>query len=129
MSFNPTSSLSFPHVLSQVPNKHKFSLVLFMYKANLSGTDGSCQQGFSTPEKPLLLCRCHILAFVVTLAAARWIKFKRGFWLDAVLIRAYDTKFFISLFERVFKMMKNGVYFIVIALLAVELFKILVYAN
>ena len=42
---------------------------------------------------------------------------------------AYDTKFFISLFERAFKMMKNGVYFIMIALLVAELFKILVYAN
>ena len=31
--------------------------------------------------------------------------------------------FFISLFERAFKMMKNGVYFIVIALLVAELFK------
>ena len=29
----------------------------------------------------------------------------------------YDTKFFISLFERAFKMMTNGVYFIVTALL------------
>ena len=37
--------------------------------------------------------------------------------------------FFISLFERAFKMMKNGVYFIVIALLVAELFKILIYAN
>ena len=34
-----------------------------------------------------------------------------------------------SLFERAFKMMKNGVYFIVIALLVVELFEILIYAN
>ena len=42
---------------------------------------------------------------------------------------AYDTKFFISLFERTFKVMKNGVYFIVIALLVVELFEILFYAN
>ena len=33
------------------------------------------------------------------------------------------------LFERAFKMMKNGVYFIVIALLVAELFTILVYAN
>ena len=42
----------------------------------------------------------------------------------------YDRKFFlISLFERAFKMMKNGVYFIVIALLVAELFKILVFAN
>ena len=41
----------------------------------------------------------------------------------------YDTKIFISLFERDFKMMKNGVYFIVIALLVVELFEILIYAN
>ena len=38
-------------------------------------------------------------------------------------------KLFISLFERAFKMMENGVYFIVIALLVAELFKILVYAN
>ena len=37
--------------------------------------------------------------------------------------------FFIILFERAFKMMKNGVYFIVIALLVAELFKILIYAN
>ena len=29
----------------------------------------------------------------------------------------YDTKFFISLFEKAFKMVKNGVYFIVIALM------------
>ena len=36
---------------------------------------------------------------------------------------------FISLFERLFKMMKNGVYFIVIAFLFAELFKILVYTN
>ena len=36
---------------------------------------------------------------------------------------------FISLFERAFKMMKNGVYFIVIALLVAKLFKILIYAN
>ena len=41
----------------------------------------------------------------------------------------YRTKFFISLFERVFKMMKNGIYFIAIALLVDELFKILIYAN
>ena len=36
-------------------------------------------------------------------------------------LSAYDTKFFISLFERAFKMMKNGVYFIVIAFLFAEL--------
>ena len=41
----------------------------------------------------------------------------------------YETKFFIILFERGFKMMKNGVYFIVIALLVAELLKILTYAN
>ena len=44
-------------------------------------------------------------------------------------VSAYETKFFISLFERAFKVMKNGVYFIVIALLVAELLKILVYAN
>ena len=35
----------------------------------------------------------------------------------------------IILFERAFKMMKNGIYFIGIALLLAELFKILIYAN
>ena len=39
------------------------------------------------------------------------------------------AKFFIILFERAFKMMKKGIYFIVIARLAAELFKILIYAN
>ena len=38
-------------------------------------------------------------------------------------------KYFISLLGRAFKVMKNGVYFIVIAFLVAELFKILVYAN
>ena len=37
--------------------------------------------------------------------------------------------FFIILFERAVKMIKNGIYFIVIALLVAELFKILIYAN
>ena len=40
-----------------------------------------------------------------------------------------DTNLFISLFERDFKMMKQGVCFIVIALLVVDLLKIFVYAN
>ena len=45
-------------------------------------------------------------------------------------VKVHMTRnFFISLFERAFKMMKNGVYFIVIALLVAELFKNLVYAN
>ena len=45
-------------------------------------------------------------------------------------IKVYVTQFFfISLFERAFKMTKNGVYFIVIALLLADLFKILIYAN
>ena len=34
---------------------------------------------------------------------------------------ARDTKFFISLLERAFKMMKNGIYFILIGLLVAEL--------
>ena len=45
---------------------------------------------------------------------------------------AYETKFFISLFEKGFKMMMNGVYFTVIALLVVERskrLKILIYAD
>ena len=37
--------------------------------------------------------------------------------------------FFIILFESAFKMIKNGVYFIVIALLVAELFKILIHTN
>ena len=36
---------------------------------------------------------------------------------------------FISLFERAFKVIKNGFYFIRIALLVAKLLKILVYAN
>ena len=38
-------------------------------------------------------------------------------------------KIFISLFEKALKLMKNGVCFIVIALVVAELFKILIYAN
>ena len=34
-----------------------------------------------------------------------------------------------SLFERAFKVMKNSVYFIVIAILVAKLFKFLIYAN
>ena len=45
------------------------------------------------------------------------------------VILHHFVKFFVSLFQRAFKMMKNGVYFIVIALLVAELFKILIYAN
>ena len=39
------------------------------------------------------------------------------------------TIFFIHILEGAFKMMKNGIYFIVIAFLVAELFKILIYAN
>ena len=39
------------------------------------------------------------------------------------------NEIFIIFFERTFKMIKSGVYFIVIALLVPELFKILIYAN
>ena len=41
----------------------------------------------------------------------------------------YEIKCFISLFERAFKVMKDGVYFIVTVLLLAELFEILIYAN
>ena len=41
----------------------------------------------------------------------------------------YETKFFMTLFERAFKITKNEVYFIVIALLVAELYKILLYPN
>ena len=46
-----------------------------------------------------------------------------------VRLKVQMTQVFISLFERAFKMMKNGVDLIVIALLVAELFKILIYAN
>ena len=52
----------------------------------------------------------------------RWFESK---WLKVYMMR----NFLLPLFERAFKMMKNGVYFIVIGLLVAELFKILVYAN
>ena len=39
------------------------------------------------------------------------------------------TRIFFTVFERAFKLMKNNVYFIVIALLVAELLKILIYAN
>ena len=45
------------------------------------------------------------------------------------ILKCLWSKIFIIFFERAFKMMKNGVYFIVIALLVAELFKILIYAN
>ena len=46
------------------------------------------------------------------------------------LSSVYDTNlFFISLLEGAFKVMKNGVCFIVIAILVADLFKILIYAN
>ena len=38
-------------------------------------------------------------------------------------------KFFINLLGRAFKVMKKGVYFIVIGFLVAELFKILIYGN
>ena len=37
--------------------------------------------------------------------------------------------FFINVLGRAFKVMKNGVYFIVIAFSVAKLFKILIYAN
>ena len=49
--------------------------------------------------------------------------------LSDFILSVYDMKYFISLLGRAFKVMKNGVYFIVIAFLVAELFKILVYAN
>ena len=39
------------------------------------------------------------------------------------------TRIFFTVFERAFKLLKNNVYFIVIALLIAELLKILIYAN
>ena len=45
-------------------------------------------------------------------------------------MKVYMTQiFFISLFERAFKVTKNGIYFFVIALLVAELFKVLIYTN
>ena len=53
----------------------------------------------------------------------------RDFLIEGLLKVHMKRIFFISLFERAFKMMKNGVHFIRIALLVAELFKILIYAN
>ena len=69
----------------------------------------STQPPFATQALTLLYC---------------FIKLSRSYF-ESV----YDTKIFISLFERAFKMMKNGVYFIVIALLVEEVYEILIYAN
>jgi len=44
-------------------------------------------------------------------------------------LSAYEAKFFISLFERAFKVMKNGFCFVVMALLVAELLEILICAN
>ena len=44
-------------------------------------------------------------------------------------LKVYGMSFLLSLFERAFKMMKNGVYFIVVTLFVAELFKIMIYAN
>ena len=44
-------------------------------------------------------------------------------------VLTYDTKFFISLFKRALKMMKNGVYFIRIALFVAELLRANVQKN
>ena len=46
-----------------------------------------------------------------------------------MLLGPNEAKFFINLFERAFKMMENSIYFIEIALLVTELFKIFIYAN
>ena len=58
-----------------------------------------------------------------------YMKFSRFIQITKIVKVHMTRNFFISLFERAFKMMKNGVYFIVITLLVTELFKILVYAN
>ena len=44
-------------------------------------------------------------------------------------LSAYKTFFFHYLIRKSFMMIKNGIYFIVIALLLAELLKILLYAN
>jgi len=54
---------------------------------------------------------------------------RRNFLISLFEMRRYAEKFLIILFIRAFKMMKNGVYFIVIPLLVAELFKILIYAH
>ena len=44
-------------------------------------------------------------------------------------MRRYEAKFFIILSKKAFKIIKSGVYFIVIPLLVAELFKIVIYAH
>ena len=52
-------------------------------------------------------------------------KFQKCDWLRPVVFREPMKQiFFFILFERAFKMIKNGIYFIVIALLVAELFNL-----
>ena len=48
---------------------------------------------------------------------------------SSLSLRVYETNFVISLLKRAFKVMKNGVYFMVITFLVAKLFNILIYAN
>ena len=54
-------------------------------------------------------------------------------WLRAIVRKCVQifliSIFFISLFKSTFKVIKNGIYLIVIALVVAELCKILIYAN
>ena len=43
--------------------------------------------------------------------------------------KVYDSKFVINLLGRALKMIRDGIYFIVIAFLVVQLFKILFHAS
>ena len=57
-------------------------------------------------------------------------KLKKLYLQFSVEIFTVDNIFFFTrLFERALKVMKNGIYFIVIAVFVAELFKVLVYAN
>ena len=82
-------------------------------------------------EKYFLVVYLHKVALLISVLQTKTYKLKLC-PLDILRInlKVHMTRiFFISLLERAFKMMKSGVYFIVIALLVAELSKILIYAN
>ena len=73
------------------------------------------------------LFRCHFFSFYFLSALQSDNDSNKVYVLGHKSV--YDTKYFTSLSERAFKVIKNGIYFIVMAFFVAELFKVLVYAN
>ena len=59
-------------------------------------------------------------------SGARISRVSSGFNCNIISFKVHMKRFFSSSFERAFKVMKNGVYFTMIALLVAELFKIVI---